>query len=434
MRWAARAGQDKLEWSILDVEQDEWERRLGELGVAAAANGFPVYPAAAQTTDEESHAAPQTSNERRILSAVVILALLGSLAGGIAGYGVWHRAQEGIARMQGDVANAVKSESLQANSLGRTPAIHESVQAVEFLGSAAQATVLVTHTLATGGLSVQPELRFYAQTSKGWQRTDAIAGFWGPTETLDTAHLHFVYGQRDQSVVEDVAPGAEASYMLLRRATGVAPDQGALLPIEIVPGYFKFYAQLGDGRIRLTSPSLYLVAAQERASVLNQLLGITLVDRLMAGAEQRSPANARWQPLVQALGVWLKFHTGLGRAPDDDAAAMQRLLRSPLRSTWHLADLQEDVLRYDPASQTMVVFTLVSDTEQQGQRSAAAEQLIGYIAGTYGIDALARLLQGFAEYEDWEELAPAVLGASAAELEEGWHAAMREGAPLGVIH
>jgi hypothetical protein len=36
--------------------------------------------------------------------------------------------------------------------------------------------------------------------------------------------------------------------------------------------------------------------------------------------------------------------------------------------------------------------------------------------------------------DDWEELAPAVLGVSAAELEEGWHAAMREGAPLGVIH
>jgi hypothetical protein len=33
-----------------------------------------------------------------------------------------------------------------------------------------------------------------------------------------------------------------------------------------------------------------------------------------------------------------------------------------------------------------------------------------------------QLLQGFAQYEDWEELAPAVLGVSAAELERAWHA------------
>ncbi len=374
----------------------------------------------------------ETGNERRSLRAVVILVLLGSLAGAIAGYGVWHGAQAGIARMQGDVANAVTSESLQANSLGQTPARHASVQAVEFLGSAAQATVLVTHTLPTGGLSVQPELRFYVQTPKGWQRSDPIAGFWGAPETLDTAHLHFVYGQRDQSIVEDVAPGAEASYMLLCRATGVAPSPGGLTPIEIVGGYFPFYAQVGDGRIRLTSPSLYTVAVQERASVLQQVVDVALVDQVLAAAAARSPAKTQWQPLVQAFGAWLKANTGRGRTPVDAAAAAGRLLRSPLLATWRLADLQEDVLRYDTAAQTLVVFTLVTDAERQTQRRAAAEQLIGYIAGAYGIDVLPELLQGFAEYEDWEELAPAVLDVSAAELEGGWHAAMRAGAPWGM--
>lgn len=112
---------------------------------------------------------------------------------------------------------------------------------------------------------------------------------------------------------------------------------------------------------------------------------------------------------------------------------MQWLLHSPLGSAWHLADLQEDVLRYDPATNTMVAFTLVVDTERQVPRRAAAGQLIGYIVATYGIDALPGLLEGFSKYDDWEELAPAVLGVSAAELEEGWHAAMREGAPLRTI-
>ena len=430
MRWTAKAGQDKLEWSILDVEPDEWERRLAELDVAAAANGFPIYPAAKREMVAGTPPAPLTQNTarcmprsiRRILPVVALVVVLGGLAGGLAGYGFWRRAQEGITRMQGDVANAVKSESLQESSQRGAPARHESVQAVEFLGSAAQATVLVTHTLATDGVVMQPELRFYVQTRKGWQRTDPIAEFWGPTETLDTAHLHFVSGHRDQSIVEEVAPGAEASYILLRRATGVTPGQGDLLPIEIVPGYFPFYAQLGDGRIRLTSPSLYRAPAQERASVLNRLLSITLVDRLMADAALRSPAKARWQPLVQAFGTWLKFNNGLGRTTNDDAGVAQRLLHSRLYSAWHLAELQEDVLRYDPAAKAMVVLTLVSDTERQVQREAAAKQFIGYIAGTYGIDALPKLLRGFAQYENWEELAPAVLGVSAAELERGWHA------------
>ncbi len=422
MQWPAKAGQEKLEWSILDVEPDEWERRLADLGVAAAANGFPVYPAAPAAQSAGLRVPPKA---RRILATVVILVVLGSLTGGIAGYSVWRRAQEGITRLQGDVANAVKVESIQGNSLRGGPAQHESVQAVELLGSAAQATVLVTHTMATGGLHVQPELRFFVQTPKGWQRSDPIAAFWGPTEILDTAHLHFVFGRRDKSAVEDVAPGADASYMLMRRATGVTPGLRDLAPIEIVPGYFPFYAQIGDGRLRLTSPSLYTVPVQERAAVLNQVLGIKLADQLMTAAAQRSPPKPQWQPLVQAFGTWLKLSSGLGRAPEDNAAA-QGLRRSLARGVWHLADLQEDMLRYDPAAQTMVVFTLVSDTERQTQRRAAAELLIGYIAGTYGIDALPKLLQGFAQYDAWEQLAPAVLGVSAAELEEGWHAAMRE--------
>lgn len=435
MRWAAKAGQDKLEWSILDVEQETWEQRLAELGVAAATNGFPVYPAALRERDEGIRAAPLAQSVdrrvprsvRRILAAVSLLAVLGGMAGSLAGYGIWRRAQQGIARMQGDVANAVKVESLQENSLGRMPARHESVQAVEFLGGAAQATVLVTRTLATGGLSVQPELRFYVQTPRGWQRSDPIAGFWGPTEVLDTAHLHFVFGRRDRTVVAAVAPGAEAVYAMLRRATGQdlagagRPLAGAgMVTIEIVPGVFSHYAQTGGSRIRMTSPALYPATEQERAGIVGRLLRLVLRRQLMEAA-QKTAALPQWQPLVQGLGAWLAYSGTMPFAPDEEAAPPVQL-RFGLQGTWHLDDLLDDLLRYDPQSQSMQVFTLISDPEHQEQREAAAGQLIDYIAGTYGIDALPGLLQGFAQYEDWEELAPALLGVSAAELERGWHA------------
>ena len=42
------------------------------------------------------------------------------------------------------------------------------------------------------------------------------------------------------------------------------------------------------------------------------------------------------------------------------------------------------MLRYDPAAQGMVVYTLAGEGERQRQREAAAEQLIDYIAGTTG--------------------------------------------------
>lgn len=426
MRWAAKARQDKLEWSILDVEQDEWERRLAALDVAAAANGFPVYRAAPQDSDKASHIELGMWNERSIVAAVVLLVVLGGMAGGLAAYSLWGRAQEGIARMEGDVASVVRLEGVRTRAEQGTSELHESVQGVEFLANAAAATVMVTHTEGSK-LYVAPELRFYVQAAKGWQRSEPIAGFWGPTETLDTAHLHFVFGRRDRAVVAAAAPGAEAAYVLLHRATGVDLAPAGLVPIEIVPESFSHTQQLGDGRLRLTSPSLYRIPMQERATLLNRLLRLVLVKQLTAAAAQRSPAKAQWHPLVQALNSWLELTPTIDFAPDDEAAALHRLELRPLHSAWHLTDLQKDMLHYDLFAETAAVYIWVSDGEWQRQRRAAAEQLVDYIASTYGIDILPRLLQGFAQYKDWEELAPAVLGVSAAGLEEGWHSAKSEG-------
>ncbi len=46
MRLTTKQVQNRLDWSVLDVEQEEWDRRMADLGVAAAANGFPFHPPA----------------------------------------------------------------------------------------------------------------------------------------------------------------------------------------------------------------------------------------------------------------------------------------------------------------------------------------------------------------------------------------------------
>jgi hypothetical protein len=422
MHWAKQAGESKLDWSILDVDQEEWERRLAELHVAAA-NGLRAYQPAAAVGPAAARTAivPSAHGVRRVLPALALLTVLLGVAAGVAAYSVWRTAQTGIVRMESDVANAVRLEGVHARAEHGMLELHESVQAVEFLDNAALATVIITRTEGSE-LRVEPELRFYVQTAKGWQRSAPIAGFWGPTETLDTAHLHFVFSHRDEAVVAAAAPGAEAMYVLLHRATGVALTPGDLAPIEIVPESFVSTKQLGDGPLRLTSPSLYKVPAEERVALLGWQLRLAVAKQLTATAAQRSPAKAQWQPLVQALDSWSEFSTAIGFAPNGEAAALYRLALRPLSHAWHLADLQDDVLRYDPAAQGMVVYTLASEGEWQRQRETAAVQFIGYIAEHYGIDVLPRLRQGFTQYENWEELAPAVLGVSAAELEEAWHA------------
>ena len=421
MRLAAKPGSAKLDWSVLDVEQEEWERLLAAHD-AAMASGFAGSPAVAPTeVDSGSTAMTGVWNVRRVAPAVVILGTLAVLVS----YGVWCTVQAGIARMRGDVVNAVKLEGLHARgepwAMEQHTPVQVSVQEVEFLGNGAMATVLVTHTLDGDAVSEQ-ELRFYVQTPKGWLRSKPLAAFWGRTETLDTAHLHFIFGSRDQAVVTDLAPSAEALYTMLRRATGVELAAAGRVPVEIVPGLDSSSSHFDGGRIRLASPSLYMGAVQERGELLGQLLRRALCEQLMAAVGQNMEVKTQWQPMVLMLGSWLKYSDTIAFAPDDEAAAQRRLQYSLQHVGWRLADLQGDVLRYDPATRSMQVFTLISDPGQQRQRNAAAEQLIDFIAAQYGVDILPALLQGFTQYENWDGLAPGVLGVSAAELQRAWHA------------
>jgi hypothetical protein len=63
-----------------------------------------------------------------------------------------------------------------------------------------------------------------------------------------------------------------------------------------------------------------------------------------------------------------------------------------------------------------------SEMYRQQQQIAAASSMVDFIVTWYGIDMLPGLLYGFGRYEEWETLAPAVLGVGARELEEAWHA------------
>lgn len=209
----------------------------------------------------------------------------------------------------------------------------------------------------------------------------------------------------------------------MRRTTGQDPAADGTLVIEIVPGYMAHNVQAEDGHIRLTSPLLARTAATPGDEMLG-LLRSALAEHMVPVALPTAPVKAQWLTMVQAFGSWLAFSEVVDPASTGQLAALRRLrflAYSPLR----LDNLQDGPARYDPVTHSMQAPHLPANPYELEQRAAAAEQLLEFIAATYGIDTVPKLLQGFAQYEDWATLAPAVLGVSAGELEAAWHAARR---------
>ena len=426
MRAIAKQMHNQLDWSVLDIEPEEWDRRMAALGVAADASGVPVY-AAAQAGTNGQDSGPTDDNLHplrigrfflRIAAAVLVLAALVS-------YVLWHKAQEGIVLIQGDVANVVKLETVKTRH--KQPALHlcESVDSVELLGDKAMAAVVVTRTLSSGEQLIHVETRFYQQTAHGWQRTAPLAAFWGPTATLDTASLHFVFGEKDRAVIEQVAPAAESLYTTLRRATGENLAANGRLAVEIVQGYVALNAQFEDGRIQLTSPLLHRVTPLSAATSLGLQLRQVLINQMLLAALSRTAVKGQWLSMAHGYSSWLMLSEAIQPASDSELVALRRLrlLEYP---PLHLDKLQDNLVYYDSVAPSVENYYRPGPSYDQEQRMAGAEQLVGFIAATYGIDALPKLLHGFARYDDWETLAPAVLGVSAAELEAAWHSAWQQ--------
>jgi hypothetical protein len=424
MRLMAKRVQTQLDWSILDVEPEEWDRRMADLGVAAAANGFPFPAAAAPTGTDGDYERAAASQMRRLrIGRHVVFAGLGALMmAALVGFTVWREAEAGIARMAHDVANVVQLEAVQARAQLPAQRQDESLAAVVFRDGTALAVVVITRTLATGEVAAVEATRFYRQTPQGWQAVAPVAAFWGATETLDTPSLHLVFGSRDRAAVARLAPAIEELYALLRRATGQDLAAGGPLTVEFVPRWVPFSAQLEAGRIAVTSPLLHwrgVNAGSEDALTLLQLRRL-LVEELAAAALAQAGYKAQWQQMAAAYQSWLSFTDTMQPAFAGERATVWRL-QSAAATPLPLYDLLSSG---GNAPGTGLSFSAYSPAAlyRADMKQLAAEQLIDFLVASYGLDVLPKLLQGFGEHKDWETLAPAVLGISAAELEHAWHA------------
>ena len=415
--------QNQLEWSILEVDEEEWQRHTSALDSAAAANGFPVFadrhPAGA---DRHNGSAPAHGFQRRsygrqvVLVVAIVLLLMGCLS-----YLVWQAAQQGITRVQQDVANAVKLQTIRAQVEQPQLRQHVAVEAVELVNDTAMIQAVITETRSSGQVAVHRRNLFFVQTPQGWQAGEPSADLWGESQVLDTPNLHFVYHSKDHGAVEQLALGAEAVYVALRRATGQEPAAaGERLTVEIVPGPVLRNKPFANGSVRLPSPLLFdLVPGDNAEALLAHLARAALANQMLDTTLRRTPNRPRWQPMVEALRIWLQNSSGLLPAAAS-ATYGEKDARVALLHLRHL--LGCDPCHNDGSSHSPS-FYISYDVHGQEQRFLAAYSLIEFIAARHGSDTLPKLLTGFSEFDDWETLAPAVLGSSAAELEAAWHAA-----------
>jgi hypothetical protein len=418
MRLAPKQVQNRLDWSVLDVEQEEWDKCIAGLNNAAS-DELRLSQAAehVEMRIPEDSCHPDALRFRTPGHLVLICAAVGVMVT-LLTCALWRTAQLQILRVQGEVANAVKLDAIAAHAHEPRASNRESLTSVEFVEGTAVADVLVTKTMASGAVNVYPEVRFYVSTAKGWQRTAPIDTFWGLRATVETANLQFLFGEKDRSLVQQVAPDADALYATLRRATGQGLGEGNLLTVEIVPGPVACNAVDGFGRVRMCSPLLYHVPPEQRGQLFIQLLRQVLADALVDVVLKRTPVKEQWHPMLDGFRnlLWLgAIVQPVAPGAIDGLPERQRSQVVPMSL--------DDLLDAETRSHSPVYRP--DEQYYEEERAAAAAQLMNFITITYGIDVIPKVLQGFAEYQDWETLAPAVLGVTAADLEAAWHANWR---------
>jgi len=423
---------NELDWLFLDIEEQAWNSLLGTDHQDAAGTfkqlaAQAALPAVEVPTSNSAPCRPLPDRIWQVLIIATFVTLLALLLGGA----LWYSAQQGLTRMEGDIAVAMKAETLHQRLLVPAEDEHATIEAVDFLSGKAMARVVVTQTLGSDSV-VRQDTRFYLQTPMGWQQTDPIAAFWGERQTLATQHLRFVFGARDRAAIAEVVPKAEAFYVALLQITDSQPplaEPGSvdLLTIEFLPERVLGSGRVTPGSLQLTSPLLYRPDfGQSRAEILASRLREFMIQYVLDLDAPLPPAKPQWGFMASVLRYWLLTSDNLPLPLHAERDGGNQL--TGMRSMG-LADLsQPPTCVPPPCSYVWIPPVFVVGHPNAAEPSNGnpfspwqeASTLYDFAATEYGMDTLGALVRGFARYDSWETLAPAALGISARQLEDGW--------------
>jgi hypothetical protein len=215
---------------------------------------------------------------------------------------------------------------------------HHSSRLGEDDGIGYRVMAQVTASYPAAGPSGHPEtqayreMRFYRQSSKGWQRIEPDPALMGPWQTLETAHFTIRYRPIDASAVSATASKLDLLYAKLRGDFGlllaavnakqtieVATD-GALDGYAIdfvmrtirIPSLDGYAIDYPTRTIKVPSPALLSVPVEmTAAAVFYQSVVYPLASLLLADvvAQYQYPGRwnvgaMKWSPLMEALRLW----------------------------------------------------------------------------------------------------------------------------------
>ena len=310
------------------------------------------------------------------------------------------------------------------------------------------------------------ETRFYRKdANRGWLRTSPQDVFWGREQMLETDYFRIHFRRRDTGAVMHAAVRLDELYAQLLRDAGLLVDQEKLT-VEVKPlspqklGYLHF-----EGK-RMAAPSPLLVQVPEEvrsATVLVRAIANPLATYVLLEAQRKADPRPEWRPMLKGWELWQAYvgsdlhvpwfndtvawlyagakeiRPGKRLAPPGDLLLLCRdydVWRYTLPDDLSLSGLckdPEEVL-YLPSTQVaplrLTAFIDLAVREDRSTRAwnrdwargVGAATVIDSIVEIYGREHLPALMSGFGIYKTWDELAPAVLGITAQELETRWMA------------
>lgn len=415
---------------ILDWEIEDWE--IEESEATEPVGSGPSFPRGTVDSEPATVHRPLPTVLRGAMALVVLAAAILALA-------AWQRARDNIVRVRGDIEGVIVLESrawatgddeLRANLIDAdassgwrnrfdwVEAIYRrwsgenadmpqvEVRDIELLGDVALVQTVVTQTNASWAPAPYRETRFYRNVGGRWLRTEPNAAFWGAEQTIDTAHFHFKYYERDAETVETLAAEAEALYARLRADAGLEPDPATRrMTIEVLPRMDVMSWRFAGDVLTIPSPALLPVPVDHPdTDRLARSLARPLSARVLQEALAEAPVQSGWRPLVDGMARWAGWQAG------------------PLPSPWemHLGDhLREFLASGQPPS--LGIFTVPWPYSlDRWTRAKAAETVIDFVVATYGREKLPALLRAFSVHTSWDTLIPDVFGVPRSVFEERW--------------
>jgi hypothetical protein len=316
------------------------------------------------------------------------------------------------------------------------------------------------------------QMRFYGQTSEGWQRIAPEPGLLGEWRRLETETLIFHYFDLDAAAVEEAAPLLDAFVAGIRADFGLS-DAAVQHKLEITVAYTtnRFAAnglehtvamksRLNGSRVIIHTAlplPVWMPAAYTDGEAIVQTARLQLADAVIQEVlyhedEQWRSTMQPWLSLLAALRLWEFWESdsplavwkdeivemGMNARVNPGEALVHYDAICHTFGVWDLSPMSMSIpLRCESAGRERYLTAIMPETldllltpgtgccaieeiEQPSGYVIALTTVLDYIVATYGRERLPELVGVLGEHEGWETLIPAVFGVSAEEFEAGW--------------